>query len=228
MKTYNLNKVQFDFKGAYIETTKEIHLYMQRQGVSETINCAHPLFFIEISTYAADKGKWCGHVSYSNDYKIYGFKKAGQYYKSKHDFTSKEKALEFLLKQASKLSKKLVTVDDQIINYCYGWYPYEYQKEDKHLSSVYYDPKTYAVKNISNNKIIVAFENGDILKPVKQSKKYKDVVEKVLETGFHNCDYDKGNDYCVRRAAWLISETFNQEYINNYMEFVNLQMEKEG
>jgi len=226
MKTYNQNNAQFDFKGAYIEDKKEIHLYLQRQGVVETINCAHPSFFIEISKYPTSN-LYSAKVSYGIDKNVEnGYSsKSGQTYKCDHALVSKEAAIKYAVKHAEKLAHKTITIDDQVLSYCYGWYSYDYQKTDKFLSSVYYDPKTYSVKDISDSKVVVAFEDGDIKTPCRQNKEYKDVIAKVL-SNFHDCDYKQGNDYCVRRATWLISETFNSDYENNYMAWVSLQMEK--
>ena len=202
----DLDGVQFDGKGAYIETDQYIKLFLQRQGVSETLNCSHPKFFVEIGK-AWDR-KHHAEIFYSNDHNTYNRHKAGQIYKTDYNTGGEQPSLRFIAKHAAKLAGKPVFIMDQRLSYMYGWKSYDYQDTDLILSKVHYCEYSDTIRVTKENYCLVHFENGQF----DQAKTDMDgatidlrhYVDKALSKGFHQCDLDKGQDYCKRRLAWLI------------------------
>jgi len=207
MTTTNLTNVRADFKGAYIEQDDNIKLFLSRQGVSKTLNCAHPLFFVEIGDNGVNN-LYSAHVSYSNDTGRHGPKNTGQIYKSSHKLNNENEALRFVEEHAGELAKIPVTVDEQTLSYCHGWTSYDYQKEDKFISPVFYCEYSDTIRLSVSNICLAAFTDGSLdnldLDVDTAAKQYIPLIERVMSNGFHACDRKNGDDYCKRRLAWLL------------------------
>jgi len=220
---------KFGYKGAYKETDKEIEIYLQRQGCTTTKNCAHPLFFVEISHHNG-KNSIISEINYSCNPKIYG-RKYGQISKSSSDIYTENEGLEFIKIHVSELTGKKITINPQVISYCYSFGNYDIQKDDLFLSSCCYEEYSDTIRHIVSNVCLVAFEgenrhfkdyNFDV---DKAALKYRILIEKALYCGFHQCDTDKGDDHCKRRLAWLLGE-YIKEGINDGVNWCNQDMSR--
>lgn len=222
-----MENVYFEFKGAYVETDNEIKIYLERQGVSQTKNCAHPLFYVEIGPHYG-RAKWFAEVHYANN-SNYTPNNQGQKYQQDYSLGSELAALQWAEQQIWALTKKPVKIMEQTIHYCHSnKTSYKYENDDLFLAPVFYEETTDTIRHYPSNCCLVVFHDGLFEKAVteidKAANKYLPQITKALSTGFHECDKKHGNDHCKRRLAWLIGEYIKRDHNEGRAIWCNLNM----
>lgn len=220
-----MNEVKQYVKGfvSGIQEKKKCQLYLQRQGCSTTLNCGHPLFFVEFHEH---KGEVVVQLNYSNDAVLYGSR-----FRSQKVFRNTYKDLAIAKKQVKqKIQQHFdceVSFSERVVKYCHGMgvtYPYENDdfivsplklSENKLLDTsgnivINYD----GLESLCAKEVISAMSSriSEDCDPLVQR-----CIRDALRTGFHQCDFKKGAKYCIERLAWLAGcyiQTAEQEQMN--------------
>lgn len=195
-------------------------IMLQRQGCSKTVNAGCDLFFIEICENVTNSlYRW---TLYYGSRKAWGFVLNGQSFKSgsSESFESaKIDVLDVLNNQMSKLwhsnLKYSFSEITQSYMFDFGIY-YDYCKNDQIVSPFYC--KGFDILNI-NNIVIATWEGLKANGPSILTENEDEIaaLTKGFTHGFHDCDYKKGGQHCVKRLTWLSGE---------YMR--NIMLEKQG
>lgn len=185
------------------------NIILQRQGCSKTVNAGCDLFFIEICENVTNElYNW---TLYYGSRKAWGFVLNGQSFKSGISETfenAKSDVLDVLNNQMSKLwhsnLKYSFYENIQAYMFSFGIY-YDYCKNDQIVSPFYC--KGFNILNIYN--VVIATWDGlkkSELSILTENIDEIEALKKGFNQGFHECDYKKGGDYCVKRLTWLSGE----------------------
>lgn len=182
---------------------------LQRQGCSKTVNAGCDLFFIEICENVTNSlYRW---TLYYGSRKACGFVLSGQSFKSgssKSFESAKIDVLDVLNNQMSKLwhANYTYSFSDMIQAYMFNFgITYDYCNDDKIISPFYCDG--FGILNI-NHEVIATWDglkNGNF-EILSENLDEAESLAEGFKKGFHDCDYKKGPDHCVKRLAWLSGE----------------------
>lgn len=184
-------------------------IMLQRQGCAQTVNAGCDLFFVEIAKHAVnDRYYW--QLCYGSR-KAWGFVLSGQSFKSgssKSFESAKIDVLDVLNNQMAKLwhSNLKYSFSEIIQSYMFDFgINYDYCKNDQIVSPFYC--KGFDILNI-NNIVIATWEGLKANGPSILTENADEIaaLTKGFTHGFHDCDYKKGPDHCVKRLAWLSGE----------------------
>lgn len=196
-----------------------IEVILERVGVSQNLQVSHPAFYVEIVQANSSKGEWRAEVHFSSGnegQRRYGFMFSGQPM-APHVYSD---SLDGVKAAAGKiLLEKLgcaVTFHSEVLDYCYGWYPYSYQANDIQIGRFLVDIEQREVIDVESGERVARFLELETVKDTLMGYESCNAsmsvpeVEELLASAakhnnFHDCDTKKGIEYCMRRFVWFMN-----------------------
>ena len=199
-------------KGSVNDTDKII--VVQRQGCSQTLNVSHHMFYGSVGRHYG-YGTWFFEVCYGSDRSRY-MGHAGQIFECDYKCDSLKDAKVKMLRSINKLSGNDYALAAFVQDYMYSFgISYDYCESDKIISPLRFDPELSAIVDVADKT--VAFWIGtpktrDEFRAVNIPAfcEQTDHVLNAIRDGFHDCDYKKGMDFCMRRLTWLAGQYVRQ------------------
>lgn len=145
------NVWQHDYRGSTVE------VMLGRQGWSETLNCSHPAFFIQIGKDY--KGQFFFELCYSSGdegRRRYGFHYNGQRIETMYDINSFELAKQKLIKAVAKKFGVTLVIHDEVYAYSFS-NGYDYDANDTRLARIAYCEEKNCVVDLVTGSALLQF-----------------------------------------------------------------------
>ncbi|CAM0044910.1 hypothetical protein VPHK404_0046 [Vibrio phage K404] len=173
------NVWQHDYRGSTVE------LMLGRQGWSETLNCSHPAFFIEIGKDY--KGQYFFELSYSSGEEgrsRYGFHYNGQRIETMHHINSFELAKKKLIAAAHKKFGVTLVIHDEVYAYSFSASNQYGDENDTRLARIAYCEEKNCMVDLVTGSALIQFAETPKTFDISSVKARADDIRKFIKDSY--------------------------------------------